>query len=164
MDHRDAEAINAAIRTVGIRHRSRAAALLADVGLHPGQETLLLDLDVHGPRTQAQLAVASGCEPPVVTVTARKLEAAGLIARRPSTTDRRATVVELTPRGRAVVEEVRSIYQRLAEETVAGLRRTGARELLDVLTDLAGSLCRGREGFSCDGSQETPPANGGGAG
>ncbi|PZS36659.1 MAG: hypothetical protein DLM59_00680 [Pseudonocardiales bacterium] len=37
----------------------------------------------------SQLAVSSGCEPPAVTGSVRKLEAAGLVVRRPSPTDGR---------------------------------------------------------------------------
>ena len=152
MDERDAEALNAAIRAVGLRHRARAAELLAGIGLHPGQETLLLDLAEHGCRTQAQLAAASGCEPPVVTVSARKLEAAGFLTRSPSLTDRRATVVQLTERGRAAVGQVREVHRRLAAEAVAGLTRTSPEELVAALNDLAGSLCGpGRLPSACDG-------------
>ena len=141
MDDRDAEALNAAIRAVCLRHRSRAAELLAGIGLHPGQDILLLDLAEHGPRTQARLAAASGCEPPVVTVSARKLEAAGFLTRRPSPQDRRVTVVEITERGRAAARQVREVHRRLAAEAVAGLTSTTAAELVAALNDLARSLC-----------------------
>jgi hypothetical protein len=48
--------------------RARAAALLAPLGLHPGQEVLLLELARTGPKIQAQLSVTLGCEPPSVTL------------------------------------------------------------------------------------------------
>ena len=140
MDERDAEVINAAIRTLGLRHRARAAALLARAGLHPGQEVLLLELDEHGCRTQAQLAAASGCEPPVVTVSARKLEAAGFLTREPSPTDRRVTLVRLTGKGRAAARQVRAVQVRLAEEAVAGLVDTAPEQALAVLGGLARGL------------------------
>ncbi|MDP9461837.1 MAG: MarR family transcriptional regulator [Actinomycetota bacterium] len=83
MDLARADALNAAIRAIGMRHRALAATLLAPLGLYPGQEILLLDLDAHGPRTQVQLATASGCEPPTITGSVRKLEDAGLVVRSP---------------------------------------------------------------------------------
>ncbi|WP_345710607.1 MarR family winged helix-turn-helix transcriptional regulator, partial [Kineococcus glutinatus] len=151
MDQQQAEAINTAIRTIAIRSRARAAALLADVGLHPGQDALLLRLAERGACTQAQLAEASGCEAPVVTVTARKLEAAGLISRSPSPTDRRSVLVRLTAAGEEAVRRVRDVQPVLAREAVEGLEHTSAAELLAVLEDLSRSLCRaGRGGGAGD--------------
>lgn len=99
MEFEQADAINAAIRAIGMRHRALAAALLAPLGLHPGQEVLLLEIAAHGPCTQVQLATASGCEPPTITGSVRKLEDAGLVVRTPSPTDGRATIVDLSERG-----------------------------------------------------------------
>src|SRR4051794_9189977 len=102
-----------------MRHRARAAALLAELNLHPGQEVLLLELAQHGPRTQVQLAHGAGCEPPSITLMVRKLEAGGLVSRSPSPTDGRATIVELTEAGHALVPRLQRAWQSLAEETTA---------------------------------------------
>ena len=143
MDFAQADALNRAIRLIGMKHRGRAGAALAELGLHPGQEVLLLELDARGARTQAQLAAGLGCEPPSVTLMAQKLEAAGLIARRPSADDGRVTVVELTDRGRALIPPLKEAWWRLAETTVAGLETTPFDRLLAVLDDLARSLYPG---------------------
>lgn len=140
MNFEQANALNAAIRAVGIRHRALAGALLAPLGLHPGQEVLLLELDAQGPRTQGQLAVASGCEPPTITHSVRKLEAGGLVIRRPSPTDGRVTVVELTEQGQALSARLRATWEQLAKRTVAGLTSTPLDQLTDALVDLAASL------------------------
>src|SRR2546430_11748553 len=105
MDFERADAVNQAIRLLSLRHRARAAALLAPLGLHPGQEALLLELDRTGPMIQAKLSDALGCEPPSVTLMTRKLEASGHVRRSPAPDDRRATVVELTDSGRALTEQ-----------------------------------------------------------
>lgn len=142
MDFSEADALNAAIRTIGMRHRSLAAALLAPIGLHPGQEVLLLELDAQGPRTQVQLAIASGCEPPTITGSVRKLEDAGLITRRPSPTDGRVTIVELSERGHEVMPALKAAWVQLADTTVAGLETSSAEQLRATLADLAHSLRR----------------------
>lgn len=145
LSYEQAAALNQAIRLVGIRHKALAASLLGRLGLHPGQEVLLLQLDEHGPRTQAQLAAGAGCEPPSVTLMVRKLEAAGLVAREPSPDDRRSVTVSLTPRGRALVPELHATWRELADTTVAGLGTTPAPALIAALTDLAAGLgARGR--------------------
>jgi DNA-binding MarR family transcriptional regulator len=140
MNFEQANALNAAIRAIGIRHRALAGALLAPLGLHPGQEVLLLELAATGPRTQGQLATASGCEPPTITNSVRKLEAAGLVVRRPSPTDGRVTIVELTDRGQALLPRLKATWQHLAEQTIAGLTSTPIDQLTDALVDLACSV------------------------
>ncbi|WP_436534024.1 MarR family winged helix-turn-helix transcriptional regulator [Actinoplanes sp. HUAS TT8] len=133
MDFERADALNQAIRLLSLRHRARASALLAPLGLHPGQEALLLELDRTGPRIQAQLSEALGCEPPSVTLMARKLEASGHIRRTPAASDKRATVVELTDSGRALTEKVKQLWSGLAEETVDGLDAATVAMLPGVL-------------------------------
>ncbi len=140
MKFEQANALNEAIRAVGIRHRALAGSLLAPLGLHPGQEVLLLELDASGPRTQGQLAAASGCEPPTITNSVRKLEAAGLVHRRPSPTDGRVTIVELSDRGHALMPALKAAWQQLALQSVAGLAATPLDQLSDALADLARSL------------------------
>lgn len=144
LSYREADAINSAIRLIGIRHRALAAAVLGELGLHPGQEAMLMELDAHGPRTQVQLAAGAGCEPPSVTVMVRKLEAAGLLSRRPSPTDARAVVVELTDAGRALMPALRDAWQRLAEQTVADFHALPVPQLAEVLGALAASLATAR--------------------
>ncbi|WP_328533626.1 MarR family transcriptional regulator [Micromonospora zamorensis] len=133
MDFEYADALNQAIRLLSLRHRARAAALLAPLGLHPGQEALLLELDRTGPRIQAQLSEALGCEPPSVTLMTRKLEASGHIRRRPAPSDKRASIVELTDSGKALADRVKELWHGLAEETVTGLPAQTVAELPAIL-------------------------------
>jgi DNA-binding MarR family transcriptional regulator len=140
VDFEEAAVVNSAIRSIGIRHRALADALLAPLGLHTGQEVLLLELDARGPRSQGQLAVSSGCEPPTITGSVRKLEAAGLVVRRPSPTDGRVTIVELSDQGQALLPRLKTAWQQLAEHTIVGLTSTPLDQLIDALTDLAASL------------------------
>lgn len=128
-----ADALNQAIRLLSLRHRARAAQLLAPLGLHPGQEALLLELDRTGPRIQAQLSEALGCEPPSVTLMTRKLEASGHIKRTPDPTDKRATVVALTDSGKALADEIRQLWLILAQETIRGLPAETLEQLPGIL-------------------------------
>jgi DNA-binding MarR family transcriptional regulator len=140
MNFDQADALNEAIRAIGIRHRGLAIAALAPLGIHPGHKLLLLELEAAGPRTQAQLAAASGYEPPTITLSVRQLEAAGLVVRRPSPVDGRATIVELTDRGRALIPRVKAAWRRVAEQTVTGLTATPLDQIVATLTELAESL------------------------
>ncbi len=146
MDFAQADALNQAIRLLSLRHRARAAALLTPLGLHPGQETLLLELAKSGPMIQAQLSEALGCEPPSVTLMTRKLDASGHIRRAPAPSDKRATVVELTDSGKALVDEVKQVWRALAEQTVTGLPAETAAELPDLLRTLTANVDTRRSG------------------
>ncbi|MFF3668504.1 MarR family winged helix-turn-helix transcriptional regulator [Microtetraspora malaysiensis] len=140
MDFDQADAINQAIRRLSLRHRARTAALLAPLGLHTGQEALLLELARTGPMIQAQLSEALGVEPPSVTLMTRKLEASGHIRRAPSPSDRRASIVELTESGKALTDQVKRLWCVLAEETVTGLPAQTVAELPGVLNALTDNV------------------------
>jgi DNA-binding MarR family transcriptional regulator len=140
LDFDQADALNEAIRAIGIRHRELAIAALAPFGIHPGHKLLLLELEAGGPSTQAQLAAASGYEPPTITLSVRQLEAAGLVVRRPSPTDGRATIVTLTDDGVALLPNLKAAWRRVAEQTVAGLTSISIEQLTDILAELAASL------------------------
>jgi DNA-binding MarR family transcriptional regulator len=140
MNFDQADELNEAIRAIGIRHRALAIAALAPFGIHPGHKLLLFDLESAGPRTQTQLAAATGFEAPTITLSVRQLEAAGFVLRRPSATDGRATVVELSDAGRALLPKLRAAWGELAELTVAGLTSSPFDQVTDVLADLAASL------------------------
>jgi DNA-binding MarR family transcriptional regulator len=133
VDFEQADAINQAIRLLSLRHRARAAALLAPLGLHTGQEALLLELDRTGRRIQAQLADALGIEPPSVTLMTSKLEALGHVRRTPAPSDKRASIVELTDSGKALAGQVKQLWRALAEETVVGLPAETVAQLPGVL-------------------------------
>lgn len=140
MDFDRADALNQAIRLLSLRHRARTAELLAPLGLHPGQEALLLELARTGPMIQAQLSEALGCEPPSVTLMTRKLEAADHIRRRPAPSDKRASIVELTDSGRALADQVKRLWCALAEETVTGLPAQAVAELPGILKALTDNV------------------------
>lgn len=140
MNFEQADRVNELIRAIGVRHRALAIASMAPFGIHPGHKLVLFQLDSAGPCTQAQLAAETGFEQPTITLSVRQLEAAGLVTRRPSATDRRATIVELSDKGRALLPELEAAWCRLAEQTTAGLGSTSLDRLADVLADLAASL------------------------
>jgi DNA-binding MarR family transcriptional regulator len=140
VDFEHADALNQAIRLLSLRHRARAAALLAPLGLHPGQEALLLELARSGPMIKAQLSEALGCEPPSVTLMTRKLEASGHIRLGSVATDKRASIVELTESGKALADQVKQLWCGLGEETVAGLPASTVEGLPDLLNTLTANV------------------------
>lgn len=140
MEYEQAAELNAAIRRLGISHRSQAAAMIAELGLSIGQELLLMELASNGPRTQAQLATAARCEPPTITAAVRKLQAAGLVVRTPSVRDARAIVVSLTPQGQELQPALSSAWQDLADQAVSQIANTDVDEVIATLSAMTQGL------------------------
>ncbi len=121
-------------------HRTLAASLLSQVGLHPGQEALLMELWDHDGRTQADLAASLGVEPPTVTKMLQRMEQGGLVDRRPDPTDRRAIRVHLSTRGKRLKGKVDALWVELQERTVAGLSDRQQATLRSLLSSLEANL------------------------
>lgn len=62
----------------------------------------------HGPLPIGEIAALENVKPPSMTRTVACLEEAGLVTRRPSETDGRQVVVELTPEAHRVLDEDRA--------------------------------------------------------
>lgn len=66
---------------------------------------VLLSFTAHGSLPLGKMGERLQVHPTSVTSIVDRLEAAGLVVRRPHPTDRRATLAEITSEGRALVEE-----------------------------------------------------------
>ncbi|HEY6530778.1 MAG TPA: MarR family winged helix-turn-helix transcriptional regulator [Acidimicrobiales bacterium] len=132
--------LNVKLMRVARAHRTYAASLLSQVGLHPGQEALLMELWNQDGRTQANLAEALGVEPPTVTKMLQRMEAAELVSRRPDVSDRRAIRVHLTPKGRRLRGRVEKLWAELEAYTVAGLSDRQLASLRTVLNAMESNL------------------------
>ncbi|GIH18553.1 MarR family winged helix-turn-helix transcriptional regulator [Rugosimonospora africana] len=73
-------------------------------GLRRGAVQPLLRLHRSGPERVSELAVQLGLDSTTVTRHLDELQARGLVARRPDPTDRRATLVHLTPKAVAQLD------------------------------------------------------------
>jgi DNA-binding MarR family transcriptional regulator len=122
-------------------HRRLAAELLRRVGLHPGQELMLMFLWEQDHRPQSELVGQLGVEAPTVTKVRQRLEQQGLVVRERPAANRRTAVVSLTPKGRGLRREVQELWAALEESTTADLdpadRSTLGRLLERVENNLA---------------------------
>lgn len=96
-------------------------------------------LQSHGAGVRvSRLAAHLGIAPRSATEVADALESAGLLARSPDPTDRRAVLLALTERGRHTVAAVRDRRRAAADQAVATLSpadRADLRRLLQTLLD-----------------------------
>lgn len=80
----------------------------AESGLSPARLSALSVLVFGGECSLTQLAESEGVRPPTMTRLVQGLEADGLVERAPDASDRRATVLRATRRGRAILEKARA--------------------------------------------------------
>jgi MarR family transcriptional regulator, organic hydroperoxide resistance regulator len=122
-------------------HRTHVGELLAEHGLHVGQDMVLVELWQDDGLRGGDLADRLGVEPPTITKMLRRLESCGLVERRADPEDARSLRVYLTGSGRALEEPVSRCWERAEQTVLAGMnakdRRT-FRKLLDrVKSNLA---------------------------
>ncbi|HEX6452847.1 MAG TPA: MarR family transcriptional regulator [Trebonia sp.] len=136
------------------RLRRAQAEQLRPLGLTPAQgRALRVITRSEAPLRMTELAENLGIVPRSVTTVVDALEEAGLLRRETDPRNRRAILLHLTDRGRAVREDMRDARQRAAEDLFAPLS-PGDRETLGALLS---SLDR-QSAEADSGPQEPIPA------
>jgi MarR family transcriptional regulator, organic hydroperoxide resistance regulator len=128
--------VSCAIVSLARSHRAMAASLLADLGIHPGQELTLMQLWDQDGQSQKALCDALRLDHSTIAKSLRRLEEAGLLTRCKSGEDGRISLVHLTQAGRALRERTHAAWAELEARTVAGL----SGEELDNFVALARRL------------------------
>ncbi len=119
---------------------------LQDRGLTYARMRLLGALHCHGPQIMTSISDGLGVTRRNVTALVDALEEEGLVRRRPHPTDRRATVIELTPEGERTTDAMYDEHREAVAELFAELSEEDQRELIRLLGLLRGALRR--EGVS----------------
>lgn len=120
-----------------VGQKGRVHTIAAEFGLAPAQVLALQVLEPAHPCPMSKLAQALRCDNSNVTGIVDRLEARGLVERRPGETDRRVKILAVTPAG----EELRErLHERLLEppEALARLSEDDARALRDILARALG--------------------------
>lgn len=117
--------------------RTRMAAALAEIGLTPRMHCVLVHA-LGTERTQIQLAEIGGMDKTTMVVTVDALEQAGYAQRRPSSTDRRARIIAVTPEGARVAARSQAIADGVHAAALDSLPAEERDVLVRALTRLAG--------------------------
>jgi len=118
-------------------HRQLMFKMMSDKNIYPGQAGCLWVIGSHDGIPQRDLARRLHVARPTITVMLHKMEAAGLIARRPDEKDQRLTRIYLTDAGRCLQDEMNST---LADFISASFSKMPADDLTDF-ERLLSSLC-----------------------
>ena len=121
-------------------HRGSVGELLAEVGLHVGQEMVLIELWEQDGLRGGELAGRLGVEPPTVTKMLRRLETCGLVERRQESGDARSFRVYLTSEGSSLEGSVARCWETVEERAFAGMSAGEKRNLHLLLTKVRANL------------------------
>lgn len=123
----------AGLLRLGVLRLNRALrANPADTAVGPAARAALGTL-AGGPMSPGELARREGVSPPAISPVLAALERQELVARRPHPTDRRQSVIELTPAGTELVAEIRAREAWLGSR-IRELPDRDRRTLLRALT------------------------------
>ena len=113
-------------------HAERMAALGARTQLSPGVLKTLVRLARTDGIAMGEMARGMGCDPSYITALVDDLAAHGLATREPDPIDRRVKTIVLTPKGRALADEIHSVLS-VPPAAFGALTRTELRQLLGLL-------------------------------
>ncbi|MFY9926673.1 MAG: MarR family transcriptional regulator [Streptosporangiaceae bacterium] len=125
--------INVAARAT----RGLLDAVLAQAGTTFSSWTVLAALSACGPAIQKDLAKSLNMIGPSIVERIDHLEAAGLVARSPVPGDRRASLVDLTGEGRALIARLASVMRSTEDALVDGLDPDDVQTTRRVLAQVA---------------------------
>lgn len=121
-------------------HRARAAAMLREMDLHPGQELLLMQLLDRDGQTQSELLESVGLDHSTVSKSLRRMQDAGLLVREPAEHDRRVMVVHLTDKGRAMREPLAAMWRALEQTSALNLSAQQAESFVRTAYAIADAI------------------------
>ena len=133
-----ADSLGEAFGAVARRLRMASMAALAQYDVTPSQVRAIRVLTAHdtGGVRSKELAEHLRIAPRSATEVVDALEEKGLVTRSPDPGDRRATLVSLTDRGRALAEEVRRTRGVASERMLERLTQTDREDLARILRKL----------------------------
>lgn len=90
--------------------------------------------------TQTALGGQLDASPMTISDVVERLEGAGLVAREVDPSDSRAKLVRITPKARALVEEMRAVAARVYDKALAGIDEDDREAMARALTRIAANL------------------------
>jgi MarR family transcriptional regulator for hemolysin len=153
-----------------LSHVSRVVSRAFDEALEQAGGTLpiwliLLNLKIHRPANQRELAEAVGVREATLTHHLNAMDTRGLITRTRDPANRRIHVVQLTEDGEAAFLRLRETAFAFNERLCAGMSGADLDRLKELLSQLASNVGDAEEGVALwAGAAETAPSGRGGQG
>lgn len=134
----DPDSLNHLLWQVCRLNHARAHQLFDAIGVYRGQPPLLEALWEQDGLTHSELAVRLHVTPATMSRMIRRMEKAGLVARKPDPADRRVSCVYLTQAGRDIRSAIVRAIRVIEADTFAGFNdeeRALLRRLLEQVRD-----------------------------
>jgi len=119
--------------------KAELTAGLIELGISPRAHCVLSHA-LGGELTQSQLAGLCSLDKTTMVVTIDELERAGLAERRPSSTDRRARIIWVSPAGEQLVARGREVVARIYDDVLGALPEGEREAFVGALGLVAGRL------------------------
>ena len=107
---------------------------VAAMQITPGQFGVIVLIGSNPGLTQSALARAVGIERSTMVAVIDALESRGLVARRPSPSDRRSNALVLSDAGKELVDRLKPIVQTHDARVVGALSEAEKEQLIDLLS------------------------------
>lgn len=114
-------------------HRRLIEKKLEGTGIHRAQHRLLMSLADNQFVSQVDLARHLEVTPATIAVSLKSMEKDGLICRKVKGEDNRANFVELTEKGKRIVEDSREYFDSVDEQMYQGFSQEERKELSNYL-------------------------------
>ena len=127
------------LRRVQRIHLSTTAG---EVNLERSAYGIMAKLADSGPQRLGALASAFGLDPSTITRQVQALEELGLAERKTDPTDRRASILDLSPHGREVLEQTRAHRRARLQQALADWPEDDLADFARLLKEFNASLDR----------------------
>ncbi len=136
-----------AFKTQMILNRRLMARMFAREATHPAQAMCLRTLSIEDGISQSDLAGILHVSRPTVTTMLQKMEASGVIERRPDAHDARLTRIYMTDAGRGMSERFHALFAESIASSVGQMPEDDRRELVRLLDDLNAHVRRAIDSY-----------------
>ena len=134
------DALTGILRQASVRRLHDVIAARAGLALDRAAYPILVRLYDQGRLRLSDLAAALYVSMPTASRQVKQLEAAGLVRRAGDPADGRASLLELTPKGRRALERLRAARRRALAEILSSWDGDERAQLAVLLRRLAGDL------------------------
>jgi MarR family transcriptional regulator, transcriptional regulator for hemolysin len=129
------------LKEVSRRYVLRFEQRAREISLTLPQCKVLVRLDKNEGVSQARLAELADVEPMTMVRVLDRMEADGLLERRPDPSDRRARRLYLTRKAKPLLDEIWRLSELTREETFAGISRHDREAFIEMLERMHHNVC-----------------------
>ncbi|HHW00095.1 MAG TPA: MarR family transcriptional regulator [Clostridiaceae bacterium] len=125
-----------------IKHRKIMQSYLNETGVYQAQHRLLMEISHNPNASQNDIACSMNISPATVAVSLKKLEKGGYINRAIVEEDNRINKINITEKGKKVVEQSKQIFESADRKVLEGFTEEEKQTLFILLKKLNSNLDR----------------------